>query len=379
MARHSRKLTTKYRTRKTTDFSIYTARSNRLFIVLRYSDAMIRRHLKKIIVSFLIIAIGAGSFTAYMLYTKADAALASVTKDGTQATVTDLLTSEALNGEETGRVNLLIAGNSADDAGHGGAELTDSIMIASYEISTKKLTLISIPRDLWVNYDGSYMKINAVYPLGGMDGLQQTVETVTGLTINHRVLINYTAFKQMIDAVGGIDIEIDSSDPRGIYDPMIGFSIGNGTQHLDGTQALLLARSRNDPTYDGRIAYGLPNGDFDRQLYQRKILQALLTKLTNVTTLINPTTLPDLLESFSGNVSTNMTAGQLRRLYDLSRQVSTTDSITIRGTDDALLLANYTSYDGQSALIPRAGIGVYTDIQQYVASYVTTSSSSSAQ
>ncbi len=104
---------------------------------------MIRRHLKKIIVSFLIIAIGAGSFTAYMLYTKADAALASVTKDGTQATVTDLLTPEALSGEETGRVNLLIAGNSADDAGHGGAELTDSIMIASYELSTKKLRLRS--------------------------------------------------------------------------------------------------------------------------------------------------------------------------------------------------------------------------------------------
>ncbi len=337
---------------------------------------MIRYHLKKLIIALLIVAIGVAGSVAYGLYTKADAALESVTKAGTNATVTDLLTPQALDGESSGRVNILIAGNSADDPGHSGAELTDSIMIASYELSTKKLTLISIPRDLWVEYDGSYMKINAVYPLGGMDGLQQVVKQMTGVTINHHVLINYTAFKQMIDAVGGIDIDIDSSDPRGIYDPMIGFSIGNGAQHLSGTQALLLARSRNDPTYDGRVAYGLPNGDFDRQMYQRKILQALLTKLTTVANLINPTTLPNVLQSFTGNVSTNMTAGQLRRLYDLSKQISVTDSVSIRGTDDNLLLANYTSYNGQSALIPRDGIGVYDSIQQFVAGYVTSDTTS---
>ncbi len=331
----------------------------------------IRHHYKKMIAGLLVAVLAVGGYVVYGLYNKADAALASVTKTGSNAKVTDLLTPQPLDGESTGRVNILIAGNSADDPGHGGAQLTDSIMVASYELSTKKLTLISVPRDLWVDYNGSYMKINAVYPQGGMVGLQSVVEQVTGMTINHRVLINYAAFKQMIDAVGGIDVTIDSSDPRGIYDPMIGFQIANGVQHLDGTQALLLARSRNDPTYDGRIAYGLPNGDFDRQMYQRKILQALLTKLTTATNLINPTTLPEILDSFTGNVTTNMTAGQLRRLYDLSKQVSATDSVSIRGTDNNLLLANYTSYDGQSALTPAAGVGAYADIQQYVASLMT--------
>lgn len=331
----------------------------------------IRHHYKKMIAGLLVAVLAVGGYVVYGLYNKADAALASVTKTGSNAKVTDLLTPEPLNGESTGRVNILIAGNSADDPGHGGAQLTDSIMVASYELSTKKLTLISVPRDLWVDYNGSYMKINAVYPQGGMDGLQSVVEQVTGMTINHQVLINYAAFKQMIDAVGGIDVTIDSSDPRGIYDPMIGFQIANGVQHLDGTQALLLARSRNDPTYDGRVAYGLPNGDFDRQMYQRKILQALLTKLTTATNLVNPTTLPEILDSFTGNVTTNMMAGQLRRLYDLSKQVSATDSVSIRGTDDNLLLANYTSYDGQSALTPAAGIEAYADIRQYVASLMT--------
>ncbi|MDN5274412.1 MAG: cell envelope-related function transcriptional attenuator, LytR/CpsA family protein nonfunctional [Candidatus Saccharibacteria bacterium] len=347
--------------------------------LIRYTDAMNRRRVLQIISAVLVVAIIIGGYAAFSLYNKADAALANVTKAGSNSKLTDLLEPEALNGEETGRVNLLIAGNSADDPGHNGSSLTDSIMVASMDMTTKKLTLISIPRDLWVNYGGSSMKINAVYTQGGMDALKQQVEGILGITINHQVLINYSAFKSMIDAVGGIDVTIDSSDSRGIYDPMIGFSIGNGTQHLDGTQALLLARSRNDPTYDGRIAYGLPNGDFDRQMYQRKILQVLITKLTTVKTLINPTTLPDIIDSFSGNVTSDLTAGQLRRLYDLSKQISTTDSISIRGDDNSLLLADYTSYNGQSALIPRAGADDYTVIKQYVATYMTAQQTAATQ
>lgn len=329
---------------------------------------MAKKHWKKLVASFIITLVGFGGVFAYGVYSQADAAVASVTSSGSAV---DLLQAEPLNGEETGRVNILIAGNSTDDANHGGAELTDSVMVMSIDIATKKLTLISVPRDMWVVVHGSGMKLNAVYTVGGMDLLQSTVETMLGITINHNVLINYAAFRQMIDAVGGIDVTIESSDERGIYDPMIGFSVGNGVQHLDGTQALLLARSRNDPTYDGRVAYGLPNGDFDRQLYQRKIMQALLTKVSSATTLINPTTLPKLLESFTGNVSSNLSAGQLRRIYDLSKQISSTESISIRGTDDNLLIVNYTSYDGQSALMPQSGVGEYHAIQVYVTQHFT--------
>ncbi len=328
---------------------------------------MVKRHWKKILSASLVVVLAVSSVFAYSLYNEADAAVSSVTSSGTAV---DLLKAENLDGEETGRVTILIAGNSVDDANHGGAELTDSIMVASIDVTTKKLTLISVPRDMWVTVGGSSMKINAVYTTGGMDLLETTVEDMLGIPINHQVLINYTAFRQMIDAVGGIDVTIESPDERGIYDPMIGFSVGNGVQHLDGTQALLLARSRNDPTYDGRIAYGMPNGDFDRQLYQRKIMQALLAKVSSVTTLVNPTTLPKLLESFKGNVSSNLSAGQLRRIYDLSKQMSTTESISVRGTDDNLLIANYTSYDGQSALMPRLGIHEYSEIRAFVAQYL---------
>lgn len=311
------------------------------------------------------VAVAGGSLYAYSLYHTADAAVATVAKSGK---LTDILKAEALDGESTGRVNILIAGNSTDDAGHSGAELTDSLMVASINVTTKKVSLISIPRDLWVTYGGTNSKINAVYVAGGMNGLKSTVQEVTGLTINHTVLMNYGALKNMIDTVGGIDVTIDSDDPRGIYDPMIGFSVGNGVQHLDGTQALLLARSRNDPTYDGRIAYGLPNGDFDRQAYQRKIADALLTKITHSTAIVNPTTLAKLVQSLQGNVTTDLSVGQIRRLYDLGT-TSTLSLVSIR-TDatGGSLLADYTSYDGQSALLPAAGAGVYSGMQAYIVS-----------
>ena len=328
-------------------------------------DMKIPLAIKIILSGLATIGIVGGGVYAYSLYHAADAAVASVASSGKR---TDILTAEPLDGEETGRVNILIAGNSTDDPGHGGAELTDSLVVASIDVATKKISLVSIPRDLWVTYDGTHSKINSVYVNGGMDGLKAVVQEVTGLTINHTVLMNYGALRNMIDTVGGVDVTIDSSDPRGIYDPMIGFTIGNGVQHLDGTQALLLARSRNDPTYDGRIAYGLPNGDFDRQAYQRKIAEALLTKITHSTAIVNPTTLAKLVQDMSGNVTTNLSVGQIRRLYDLGT-TSTLSLVSIR-TDatGGSLLADYTSYDGQSALVPAAGAGVYSGISTYIVS-----------
>ena len=258
-------------------------------------------------------------------------------------------------------------------------------MVASDNLSERKLSLISIPRDLFVEVDGNYMKINAAYVQGGMDSLQQVVQQVTGLTINQRILINYAAFKEMIDAVGGIDVDIQADDERGIYDPMIGFSIANGTQHLTGEQALLLARCRNDPTYDGRVAYGLSGGDFDRAENQRKIALALLAKIKASNIFGNITMLKSLITSLANNVETNMTATQLRRLYDLSQKVKNNQTATVRGTDEQLLLSNYRDATYGSTLIPSSGIGDYMAIQAYVVSLlepateVSASSSTTSQ
>jgi LCP family protein required for cell wall assembly len=327
----------------------------------------IKKRLKIFVLAFVVAIVCGGAVYAYTTYAAAEQAVSTVASSGT---IADILKPEPLSGESTGVVNILIAGNSSDDANHGGAELTDSIMVARVTVSTGDVSVISIPRDLWVSYEENYSKINAVYTKGGIEGLAQVVTEVTGLTINHKVLVNYAALKEAIDVVGGIDITIESPDTRGIYDPMIGFSIGNGLQHLSGEQALLLARSRNDPTYDGRVPYGLPHGDFDRQMYQRRIIQALFDKVGSSTKIVNPTTLTKLFESLSGNVSTDLSVGQIRRLYDLSKNTKTVASISLQKDESTgtSLLVDYRTSSGQAALMPTEGIGMYSALQQYIAS-----------
>ncbi|MEO8036754.1 MAG: M56 family metallopeptidase, partial [Acidobacteriota bacterium] len=120
---------------------------------------------------------------------------------------------------ENGRINILVAGNSADDAGHNGASLTDSIMVMSVNTRNNTAMMLSVPRDLWVNVPGNgHSKINAAYTYGGMDALKGVIEDNLDIPIHYTVLVNYSAFRDLVNAVGGITIKIDSPDRRGIYD-----------------------------------------------------------------------------------------------------------------------------------------------------------------
>src|SRR5581483_1704119 len=145
-------------------------------------------------------------------------------------------------------------------------------------INTKNNTawMLSIPRDLWVNIPNhGYNKINAVYefgqndnfsengyPNGGMGELEKIVSQKLAIPIDYYALINYTAFKQSVDAVGGVSINIQSHDPRGLFDAYTHLKLPNGNVTLNGQQALDLARARGDNAA-GDISYGFPQSDFD--------------------------------------------------------------------------------------------------------------------
>ncbi len=203
-----------------------------------------------------------------------------------------VLNTTKLKGEDRGRVNILLAGNSADDPGHNGANLTDSIMLVSIDTKSNKMFMLSIPRDLWVKVDDSgHQKINQAYvtgqdenfdesgyPKGGMGQLEQVVSQDFNIPIDYYALIDYNALKQAVDAVGGIDVNIKSDDPRGLYDPNIDWTTGgplvkltNGPHHLNGQQALDLARARGD----SYRSYGFGGSDFTRTGNQRDMLVAL--------------------------------------------------------------------------------------------------------
>jgi LCP family protein required for cell wall assembly len=290
----------------------------------------------------------------------------------TDGNILGLLSSTKLDGEAQGRVNILLAGNSADDPGHGGANLTDSIMIISIDTKNNTAFALSIPRDLWVDVPGQgYEKINAVYPQGGMKLLEQVVDKDFGLNMNYYALVNYTAFKDAVNAVGGITVNIQSSDSRGIYDPNISAAddgplrLKNGLQQLNGQTALNLARARNDPTPSGLVGYGLPNGDFDRAANQRLMLVALKNKVFTSGVAANPVKIGQLFDALGSNVKTDFQTNQLRRLYTIGKGIDSANIKSLSLTTNKLI-TDYTASDGEDALVPTAGMSDFSQIQFYI-------------
>jgi len=300
--------------------------------------------------------------------------------------VASLLHKTKLKGEDSGHVNILLAGNSADDANHGGAQLTDSIMVVSINTKTNAAFMLSVPRDLYVNIPGNgYAKINEAYQdgesqhfsesgyaSGGMGLLEKTIAEHFGITIHYYALVNYSAVRDAVNAVGGIQVTIASSDPRGLYDPSPDLNnnykplvkLSNGVNTLNGVQALGLARARGD--HYGSYGYGL--SDFTRTTNQRLILLGLKDKAVSVGTLANPVKLGELFDAMGNNVKTDLSLGEARRLYDISKKLpdSSIVSAGLNSADGANLLMSYRTRTGQSALVPRTGVDDFSEIQAYV-------------
>ena len=276
---------------------------------------------------------------------------------------------------DNGRVNILVAGNSADDTGHDGAQLTDSIMVLSLNTNDNTALMLSIPRDTWVSIPGhGHSKINAAYVYGGMSLLKTVVENTTGLNIHYTALVNYSAFRDLVNAVGGITITIKSSDPRGIYDPSLDYTTRsccslakypNGPVTLNGKQALNLARARGD-AYG---SYGFPDADYTRTLHQRQMLLAIKDKASTTAVIANPLKISQLVDAVGNNVKTDLQLNEMEALYYYGKKIddSKIDSYNVRdlkGSGTPMLVSDM--IDGQSVQIPAAGIDDYSDIQAQI-------------
>jgi len=269
-------------------------------------------------------------------------------------------------------------------------------MVISYTVATKKAVIISIPRDTWVKTKYASTKINALYHYGedanfnetgyykgGIGLLQKELEKMTGLDINYYAKINYNAFKEAVDAVGGIEVDIQGSDSRGIYDPNFDGQYGknalklqNGVQTLNGTQALLLARARN-----ANGGYGLARSDYDRAENQRKMLIALKNKALGINIFANPLKLNQLTDAIGNNIVTDFKTSEARRIYDLAGDPAV--QIESIGLTTENVLKNYSSAGTGAALIPSSGIGDYSSIIEFIKEKVgplqpTTSGNSSS-
>lgn len=309
-----------------------------------------------------------------------------------QGNLFDVLTqSEPLKQDANGRSNILVFGTAEDDEGgmHGGANLTDSIMVVSVNQTTKDAYMVSLPRDLYVRHDPICQtmgtnagRINETYSCASNDGqdeaagakeLSETVGEVLGLDIQYYVHLNFTAVVQAVDAVGGVEVTIESSDPRGILDRNFDWKCGyqcyyvnykNGeTVQLDGERALALARARN-----ASGGYGLPGGNYDREKNQQKIIKALREKALSAGTLANLGAVTGLMEALGNNLRTNVQGKEIRTVMSLASDIQSDAIKQLPLVDDEAELAYFVgqSIGGASVQVPAAGLYDYSDIHQYV-------------
>lgn len=163
--------------------------------------------------------------------------------------------------------------STGDESGAGG-QRTDTIMLLHLSAAGDPPSLVSLPRDSAVPVPGrGRLKLNAAYAFGGPALLVQTVETVTGVHIDHYAEIGFSGFASIVDAIGGV--QLCPTEP--ISDPLAGLDIQAGCQELDGPQALGYVRTRQTPL-----------GDLDRVARQREFLGALMAEASSPTVLLNP-------------------------------------------------------------------------------------------
>lgn len=299
---------------------------------------------------------------------------------------------QQLKTDQYGRSNILIFGTSEDDPDHedAGADLTDSIMLVSIDQKNKNAAMISIPRDLWVDYGkgcsaGYEGKINALYQCyagengtkdeaAGANALKKEIGDDFGMDIQYYAHVNYTVVKQVVDAVGGVEVSIESSDPRGILDRNFDWKCRNQcyyvkyangpTGNMDGEHALYLARARGDD--NGQATYGLGGGNFDREKNQQKILTALKDKATSAGTLSNPVAVTGIIDALGDNVRTNFTGPEIKTLIGLGKDIPTDKIKSISLVEAGDPVVNTGNYRGQSIVKPVAGIDDFSEIQSYV-------------
>ncbi len=223
------------------------------------------------------------------------------------------------------------------------------------------------------------MKINAVWETGefkylrkidpgstdplaikaGFDEIDKVVTNVLGVPVNYNVIVDFKAFKQAVDTIGGITVNV----PKDLYDPSMAWENNwnpllakAGVQTFNGSQALIYVRSRET------------SSDFARSLRQRITMLAIKDKVDSVGTLSNPIRIAGLINTFGNNVASDLSISDASRLYSILKQVPDTSITSVGLSDPPNNFITTGPLNGQSIALPRAGLFDYSAIQTYIRS-----------
>lgn len=218
-------------------------------------------------------------------------------------------------------------------AGDAGGRRTDTMMLVHIPSGGGQPSLISLPRDSSVPIPGHGRgKLNAAFSYGGPKLLAQTVETVTGLHLDHYAEIGLGGFADLVNAVGGVEMCLDEP----MRDPKAGIDLPAGCQELNGSQALGFVRSR-----------AFAEGDLQRVENQRKLLGALIGKATGPATLLNPFRLFPLI---SGAGDTFLVDDDDHAWHLAWLALAMGDISSGQGVTTTVPIAGFGTLDGQSVV-----------------------------
>jgi LCP family protein required for cell wall assembly len=214
--------------------------------------------------------------------------------------------------EAKGALNMLILGSDSRDPEATTGSRTDSIILAHIPKDRSSAQLVSIPRDTWVpvprskdgNNGGRDAKINAAYAWGGVPLMVQTVEKFTDVRIDHVMIVDFAGFVEIIDALGGVDIDSEKSFTS-IHPPFRTFK--QGMQRMDGEAALDYSRQRKQ----------FADGDFARIRHQQQVIRAIMDKAASGGILTNPARLNSFVKASSSAVSVDEKMSLLDMATDL--------------------------------------------------------------
>lgn len=271
-------------------------------------------------------------------------------------------------GEEAGRINILLLGVGGE--GHEGGNLTDTIMVASIDPNTKRLGLLSIPRDLVAPIpEVGWQKINSANAYGSLRNPEtvgagarlagQTITNITGLDIHYYVKIDFAGFIKVVDALGGIRINVRETFTDYQYpDSAYGYApvhFEAGWQNLEGETALKYVRSRHGTAGEG--------SDFARARRQQEVLRAVQGRALALSTILNPNKLVTLANIAGDNLETNLELWEALRLYELSKTIDTAHlNQVVLSTEQNGLLRSEVGEDGSYLLRPRLGNGNFSEL-----------------
>ena len=316
------------------------------------------------------------------------------------------------------QVNVLLLGNAGGK--HDGPNLTDTIMVASINLKTNKVYLISLPRDLWI--DETKSKINAVYEYSREkeDGLYKTksvVSQVLAIPVHYGIRVDFGGFMKAVDLIEGIEVEVEKGfdDYRypieGKEDDLCGFkeeerefneeeadklniepgqlkvfvspdgmiatdaadpkkgmeyfscryehiSFKAGVIHMDGETALKFVRSRMGTNKEGT--------DFARSRRQQKVLEAFRGKILSLETLTNPQKIKSLVDTFGQSIETDISITDTIEFIKIAKKIEGSTSVVIDDSEGKGLLVNppMQNFSGAYVLVPKSGS--FDIIHQYV-------------